>query len=136
MNTPIRIIFVDDEPALRSTWEKLIAAESDMTLAASLPSADALAEHVARTGAALVLMDVSLPGTDALTATAELARTHPECRVVMYSGRNDFDTVRRAYEAGAWGFVDKLEPVQSILQAIRRVCAGELAFPRAVLAPP
>ncbi len=129
MSEPIRVIFVDDEPALRASWEKVLAGEKDFALAACLSNADNLVEHVRRTGARIVLLDLTLPGTDPLRAAAEVARDMPDCRVLFYSARNGAETMRSAFEAGAWGFVDKFEPVGVILDAMRRIDRGETAFP-------
>jgi len=131
MDNPIRVIFIDDEPALRAIWERLLAAQPGMELAASLPNSGQLVDHAQRTGAAVAMMDLTIPGDDPLAAAAALSRDLPGCRVLIYSAHNDLDAMRRSYNAGAWGFVDKLDAVETILGAVRRVAQGELAFPPA-----
>lgn len=124
----IPVFFVDDEPRLRTLWEWIVADQEDMTLAGTLASADELIERVP-TGESIVLLDLSMPGRDPLEAAAEIRDSRPDCRVIIYSGYSDPETVRRAVESGAWGLVDKLTPPPQILDAIRRVAGGEAVFP-------
>lgn len=126
---PIRVMIVDDEPRLCSAWQRIISAEQDMTFVGALRSADTIIEAVAAHHPDVVLLDLILPGRDALEALAEVARTNPATRVVMYSGYNDEETVNKAIDNGGWGLVDKLSSPQSILDVIRRVFGGEMCFP-------
>jgi DNA-binding NarL/FixJ family response regulator len=128
MEEPIRLVFVDDEPRLRASWARIIRDEVDMTLVESLESADQLTSNLPREDS-VVILDLSMPGRNPLDTVAEIREAHPQCRVIIYSGYNDPDTVREALMSGAWGFVDKLTPPLKILDAIRRVARGEAVFP-------
>lgn len=130
MNAPISVIVVDDEPRLLAAWEKLLATQTDMVLLALLSSADGIEERLADVGDVVVLLDLSMPGRDSLATVAGLRAERPRARVVVYSGYSDEGRVRSAFAAGAWGFVDKLEPPARILEIIRGVSRGETAFPR------
>lgn len=125
----IRVMIVDDEPRLCSAWERIIGAEDDMTFVGSLRSADTLIEAIETLSPDVVLLDLMLPGRDAIEALAEVSRRHPSVRVVMYSGYNDAATVGMAIDNGGWGLVDKLTSPQNILDVIRRVSKGEMCFP-------
>jgi two-component system response regulator DesR len=133
MAAPIRVLFVDDEPRLRTCWGRLIGAQPDMSLVGCLSSADELLTRVPRDDS-IVLLDLSMPGRDPLDAAAELRDARPECRVIVYSGHNDPDTLREVLSAGAWGLVDKLTPPLEILDAIRRVAVGRTVFPAGFVA--
>lgn len=126
---PIRVMIVDDEPRLCSAWERIIDAEDDMTFVGSLRNADTLLEAIATFAPDVVLLDLMLPGRDAIEALAEVSQLHPSSRVVMYSGYNDAATVGMAIDNGGWGLVDKLSSPQNILDVIRRVHQGEMCFP-------
>lgn len=129
MDGRIGVLVVDDEYSLRALWEKLLDAQPDMRCAGTLAQADSLCDCVERAGARVVLLDLKLPGLDPLEAVRRLAAERPECRVVICSGYSDHDTIRSAFDAGAWGFVDKLNPPMETLGVIRRVAADEVVFP-------
>ncbi len=126
----IKVLFVDDEPRLRTVWERLIGMQDDMACAGTLACADDLPRRAAETGAHIALLDLTMPGRDPIEVAAEVAERCPDCRVVIYSGHNDPESMRRAHEAGAWGYVDKLDEPDEILAALRRIAAGEPVFPR------
>jgi DNA-binding NarL/FixJ family response regulator len=71
-----------------------------------------------------------MPGRSPTDAICELRRRFPDCRTVVYSGTCDDGTMKRAYDAGAWGFLDKLTAPGDVVKAIRRVASGESEFPR------
>jgi DNA-binding NarL/FixJ family response regulator len=130
MNSRIGVVVVDDEPALRRSWKQLLDAQPDLACVGTLASADRLADEVERSNARIVLLDVSLPGADPFEEMAELNRRALDCRVVVCTGYTDQSTLEAAIDAGAWGFVDKLSPPSEMLNVIRRVAQGEVAFPR------
>jgi DNA-binding NarL/FixJ family response regulator len=128
MGRNVRVVLVDDEPRLRAAWEKLINQQADMTVVESLPCADRLIERVPD-GDSVMLLDLSMPGSDPLAAVAELRIVRPACRAIIHSAYNDPDTARAAVNSGAWGFVDKLGSPDMVLAAVRRVADGEAVFP-------
>ena len=72
----------------------------------------------------VVLMDVDMPGTDGLSATASLLERLPATRVLIVTtfGRPGF--LRRAIQSGAHGFVVKDAPATELAESVRRVHAG------------
>jgi CheY-like chemotaxis protein len=128
----VRIIIVDDEPRFLAAWEMLIGSQTDMTVVGTFDCADQLIER-APDGSAVMLVDLSMPGRDPLTAVSELRSIRPELRAIIHSAYHDPDTAHAALECGAWGLVDKLASSNVVLDAIRRVAAGDVAFPPALL---
>src|SRR3712207_9491820 len=60
---------------------------------------------------ALMLLDVSMPGMDGLTALPQVLAVAPGTRVVLYSGFEEQGLVDKALELGAAGFVGQAAPV-------------------------
>lgn len=125
----IRLMIVDDEPALGSAWERFLQMQPDMECVGTLRRADALVAAISENRPDVVLLDVQLPGRDPFEALREVVSDHPEVRIIFYSGRNDDQTIGRALDGGAWGMVDKVMPPRDILEVIRRVSSGERCFP-------
>ncbi len=129
MRARTRVLFVDDELRLRKAWEQLLCGQEDLEFVGALGSADDLVTTAARTLADIVLLDLSMPGPNPFDAMTRLAAERPDCRVIVYSGYTDREVVQKAIDAGAWGFVDKIERPSDILAAVRRVALGEVVFP-------
>lgn len=135
MPQPIRILFVDDEIRLRKAWERLINAQPDMTLVGSLGAADDLDAAVDETSPDVVVIDLTMPGTDPIGAVRALAERKPDVKAVFYSGRGEPELMRDAFDAGAWGFIDKLTLPTDAIESLRRIAAGEVVFPGRPRAP-
>ncbi len=76
---------------------------------------------------ALMLLDVSMPGTDGLEALPRVLAVSPSTRVVMYSGFEEQGLADRAHELGAAAFVEKSVSTDSLVEQLTRVLVGEPA---------
>jgi DNA-binding NarL/FixJ family response regulator len=70
-------------------------------------------------------MDVTLPGTDGLTATRELTSRHPSAKILMLSAHAVHDYVSRAFAYGAIGYALKSQPAVAVIEAIKSVARGD-----------
>lgn len=122
LNTqPIRILLVDDHPAIREGLALLLATEGIDVCATASTSAEALV-HAEELHPDLALVDLSLGNEDGLLLVADLhARVVP---VLVYSMHEDARHVEGAFTAGALGYVSKRELYAVLVDAIREVMAG------------
>jgi DNA-binding NarL/FixJ family response regulator len=125
-----RILVVDDHPLYR---EGMVSA-----LRARLPELEVLGAGSAEDGLAvlerhpetdLVLIDLRLPGMDGFGALAAYAARFPTVSRVLISGQEGAEIVRRAFEAGASGFIPKSMAVDEVAEAIRGVLDGGVFAP-------
>ena len=72
----------------------------------------------------LVILDQAMPDLDGLSLLGVVGRLMTDAKVLVCSGSATEVTVRRALQLKVNGFVDKSEPVEKILLAIREVMAG------------
>ncbi len=125
----IRVALVDDQQLVRAGFAMLIGSQDDMEVVAEAGTGDEAIAVLARTEADVVLMDVRMPGTDGIAATAELAAT-TDAKIIILTTFDLDEYVVAAIKAGASGFLLKDAPPESLLAAVRRVADGD-----AVLAP-
>ncbi|MFI6738876.1 DNA-binding response regulator [Nonomuraea sp. NPDC050451] len=121
----IRILIAEDMRILRDTLVALLGLEDDLEVVAELAAGDRIVPTALRHRPDVAIIDIDLPGTDGLTAAAELHRLLPECRTLILTGLGRPGTLRRALAARVSGFVVKDAPSQELVDAIRRVAAGE-----------
>ncbi|MFI1753220.1 response regulator [Streptomyces sp. NPDC020571] len=123
----IRVLLADDQALLRATFRILIDSSEDMAVVAE--AADGR-DAVALTRAHrpdLVLMDIRMPGTDGLAATAAIC-ADPDLRNTRVLVLTTFETdeyVARALRIGASGFLGKDVTAEELLDGIRTVAAGD-----------
>ncbi|HYD98889.1 MAG TPA: response regulator transcription factor [Alphaproteobacteria bacterium] len=125
----IRVLLVDDNDLLTMAMQETVDLEDDMECVGCLDRADTLPETVAEKTPQVVLLDLQMPGRDSLTAMQEVVAAKPEVRFIVCSGYADGELVDRAVSLGAWGFVMKNGDIDAMLNAIRRVAAGEMSLP-------
>jgi DNA-binding NarL/FixJ family response regulator len=123
----IRVLLADDQALLRATFRILIDSCDDMEVVGEA-SDGAEAVDLTRTHHPdIVLMDIRMPGTDGLAATAaicaapELAAT----RVLILTTFETEDYVAQALRAGASGFLGKDVTADTLLAGLRTVASGE-----------
>lgn len=83
----------------------------------------------------LVLMDLGLPGMSGLDGIAWLHQAHPGVPVVALSSADDRDTVLKALDAGAMGFIPKSTSSAVLVGALRLVLAQGIYLPPSVFLP-
>jgi DNA-binding NarL/FixJ family response regulator len=73
----------------------------------------------------VILMDLRMPGTDGIAATAQLLERLPAVRVLVLTTYADQDAIVPALQAGARGYLTKDASAEEIEAAIRAVHAGQ-----------
>jgi DNA-binding NarL/FixJ family response regulator len=128
----IRILMVDDHPAVREGLALLVSLEGMEICAEADKRAEALA-RVTECHPDLAIVDLSLDGEDGLLVVADLkARGLP---ALGYSVHSDTEHVEGAFAAGALGYVTKSEFRGVLVEAIHEVSAGRrFVSPRAAVA--
>jgi DNA-binding NarL/FixJ family response regulator len=124
----IRLLIVDDHPAMRAGLTAVLRAEPGMVPLASA-SADDLEPAVHRTKPDVVLLDYHLPGADGLRLCRRLKRHAPAPAVLLYSAYADKSLVIGAVLAGADGLLNKSAPAPELFDALRSVARGERVLP-------
>ncbi|PWI14501.1 DNA-binding response regulator [Streptomyces sp. Act143] len=123
--TAIRLLLVDDDPLVRAGLSLMIGGADGIEIVGEAADGSDVEALVDRTRPDVVLMDIRMPAVDGLTATERL-RARPDApQVVLLTTFHADDQVLRALRAGAAGFVLKDTPPAEIVDAVRRVAAGD-----------
>ncbi|MFG2001121.1 DNA-binding response regulator [Spirillospora sp. NPDC048911] len=121
----IRVLIAEDMRILRDTLVALLDLEEDFEIVAALADGDGIVPAALRHRPDVAVLDIDLPGTDGLTAAARLHERLPECRTLILTGLGRPGTLRRALAAHVSGFLLKDAPSQELIDAVRRVAAGD-----------
>ncbi|MFI8947270.1 response regulator [Streptomyces sp. NPDC053750] len=130
--TAIRLLLVDDDPLVRAGLSFMLGGADDVEIVGEAADGDAVEALVDRTRPDVVLMDIRMPVVDGLTATERLRGRADAPQVVVLTTFHADEQVLRALRAGAAGFVLKDTPPAEILDAVRRVAAGDPVLSPAV----
>ncbi len=135
-DSAIRVLLVDDQELIRTGFRLVLLSEPGIAVVGEAgDGAGALGELVRLDGACdVVLMDVRMPGMNGIDATAAIVREHPGIRVLVLTTFDADDSVQRAIRAGASGFLLKDARPTELVDAIRRVAAGDAVMAPSVMA--
>ncbi len=125
----IRILLVDDHPALIAGLTTVLRAEPGLVPLGSAASDEELWPALNRTRPDVVVLDYHLPPADGLQLCRRIKRTMPPPKVLLYSAYADASLVIPAILAGADGVVNKGTPAGELYDAIRTVARGESVMP-------
>ena len=122
-----RVLVVDDHPLTREALVSLLLAHGFELAGAAADGAEAIT--LARdTQPDLVLLDLSMPGMDGLTALPRLREAAPGCEVVVLTASGTEENLLAAIRAGAAGYLLKTEPPERIAAFLEGVADGEAAL--------
>jgi DNA-binding NarL/FixJ family response regulator len=125
----IRMLLVDDHPALRTGLTAVLRSEPGLVPLGTAASEEELWPALTRTRPDVVLLDYHLPPADGLVLCRRIKRTMPPPKVLLYRAYADASLVIPAVLAGADGVVNKGAPAAELYDAIRTVARGERVMP-------
>ena len=120
----IRVVVADDQELVRQGFTRLLRDVDDIEVVGEAADGALAVTRVVETHPDVVLMDVRMPGMDGVEATARIVRDAPSVRVLMLTTFDLDESVHRALEAGASGFLLKDTPYDQLIHAIRAVSRG------------
>ena len=119
------IVIAEDHTILRDSLQSLLEMQEDLTvvgLAAhgleAVQCADAFQPDI-------ILMDISMPKMDGLSAIREIKQRHPEIKILTLTVHRDEEYILAAFKAGADGYCLKDAHFDEVLNAIRIVLSGK-----------
>src|SRR5262249_37649328 len=130
----MKILVVDDHFLIREAlrgFVKQLKSEATVLEAANGQQAMQLIEEHA--DIRLVLLELNLPDRDGFSVLGELREHHPRVSVVVLSARQDRDSVTKALDLGALGFIPKSGLREVMLSALDLVLAGGVYIPPEIL---
>jgi DNA-binding NarL/FixJ family response regulator len=124
---PWKILLVDDHPVVRECLELRFSREPDLVVCASVSSAAAALDSIARHQPHLAIVDITLPDSHGLELVKDLHTRDPGLRLLVFSMHDENLYGERVLRAGARGYVMKKDPPERVVDAVRNVLSGRLA---------
>jgi DNA-binding NarL/FixJ family response regulator len=120
----IRVLIADDHQVVRSGLEQLLATADDIELAGMAADGAEAIELAADLAPDIILMDLSMPGTDGIAATRAITTASPTIQVVVLTSFSDKQRILDALDAGAAGYVLKHAEPDELLDRQRSSSAS------------
>jgi DNA-binding NarL/FixJ family response regulator len=119
----IRVLIVDDHAIVRSGLAQLLETTDDLELVGAARDGEQAVTMAAELQPDVILMDLSMPGTDGIAATGQIVAANPSAHVLVLTSFSDKTRILDALQAGAEGYLLKHSEPEVILTGIRDVVA-------------
>lgn len=120
----MRVLIADDHPLFREGVARLIAEQTDMEVVGEASDGLEALVKARELQPDLILLDITMPGSDGLEATRLIKAELPETRIIILTQRDEGETLFEAIRSGAQGYLLKTLRSQQLLDGLRSVMAG------------
>jgi DNA-binding NarL/FixJ family response regulator len=120
------VVLIDDHPVVLDGLAYLLGETNDFCVVGETEEADAALELIERLQPAVVVLDLTLKGQEALPLLSTLSGRWPQLRILVLSMHDENLYAERLLSLGAHGYVMKQEQPTEFLRALRAVANGEV----------
>jgi NarL family two-component system response regulator LiaR len=135
MKDLLKVFVVDDHRMFTDALEVLLESEKDVVLVGRTATGEEALETLRDDCPDVLLMDVDLPGMDGIEATRRVKEMCPSTNVVVITAFQTRETIARAIEAGASGYIPKTRAADELVEVIKLAASGETIMPAEEIAP-
>jgi two-component system, NtrC family, nitrogen regulation response regulator NtrX len=132
------VLIVDDLPAMAEQYAYDLRRVGGYETVTAIGGAAGL-ELLGREAVDCVILDLEMPGTDGFEVLRAMRQRGLDTPVIVYTGTGNFDRCIQAVRLGAYGFIDKSEPMERVVHEVetaldRQRLTGEIASLRKYMA--
>jgi DNA-binding NarL/FixJ family response regulator len=113
----LRILIADDHPLMRSSLRRLVERQGWIVCAEASTGREAV-ELAGALQPDVAVLDVHMPELNGIDATIQLRKCAPDCEVLIFTGIEMREAVRRGLEAGARSYLLKTEAAEHLIAAL------------------
>ena len=129
----VRVVIVDDDALVRAALRLILESDSGVTVLGEGSDGRSGYDAARSLRPDVVLMDLHMPGTDGVWATAQITADCPDTKVLVLTAFDTDAMVAAALHAGATGFLLKDSAPEIIFRAVHAAADGQRAFSGSVL---
>ena len=127
---PKTVIVADDHPLFRTALREAVKPVLPGAQVLEADSFDALQNALKQSGAPdLILLDLNMPGVRGFSSLLFMRSEHPDVPVVVVSGYEEPELIRRVFDFGAKGFIPKTASLEVMSKAMRAALNGHIWAP-------
>jgi two-component system invasion response regulator UvrY len=120
----LRILVADDHPVVRQGIMRIIEDTQDMVVTGEAENGHDALKQIKEKEFDLILLDISMPGSDGLEVIREIKKSKPDIPVLILTIHPEKYYGLRMLQAGASGYLTKQNAPFELIEAIRKVAQG------------
>jgi len=126
----LQIIIADDHAVVRTGLQFIFDATPDMVLAAECRNGNELLERLKTHIFDVVILDITMPGTDAFEVLEQIKSSYPKLPVIVFTMNSDRSFALRMFKKGADAFINKESSPELLLQEQIELVMNHIADPK------
>jgi DNA-binding NarL/FixJ family response regulator len=119
-----RIVLADDHQIVRDGLKRILAATTELQVAAEAADGDELLKLVRAADYDIAVVDMSMPGLAGPALIKRLKSEKPKLKILVLSMHGEQQYAARVLKAGASGYLNKDSAAEQLVGAIRKIAAG------------
>lgn len=130
----IKVVLVDDHKIIRDGLKALLSNNNEIEVVGECSNGNELIEFLKHNEIRVVLMDINMPELNGIDTTTIITKEFPKVRVLALSMHKEDRFISKILKEGALGYVLKSTSGKELIEAIKKVAAGENYFSEEVVA--
>jgi two-component system invasion response regulator UvrY len=122
----IRVLLTDDHEVVRAGYTRLLESTSDIDVIAEASSGEEACTNYFECRPDVLIMDLNMPGMGGLEACRRIRARDPKANILVFSVHENEVMLERAFDAGIKGYISKRSASRVMIQAVRKVAAGDV----------
>jgi len=120
----ITVLLVDDHAVVREGYQRLLARDPRLQVVGGAANSAEALDLDRRLQPDVLVMDIALPGVSGIETARRIVARRSGAKVLMFSMYQDAIYAKRAFDAGALGYVSKSSAPDLLVDAVRSVAQG------------
>jgi DNA-binding NarL/FixJ family response regulator len=121
----IKVVITDDQKIILNGLQKILAEASDVQLMGAFTGGDDLLAFLSHTLPDVVMLDIYMPGKNGIELAGIISKSFPSVKILVLTNVDIIPQVKKMLQNGAVGYLLKDAAPEEIMDAIRKVAAGE-----------
>lgn len=132
MSDEIKLVVADDHPIVRKGLVQIITSAPEIKVLAEAGDGEIALKYIQEQKPDIALLDINLPGQTGFDVMLEIERKKLPVKVIFLTMHSEEELFNEAMDLGAQGYLLKDSAVTEIVEAIKRVAAGQIYISAAI----
>jgi len=124
----VRVLVADDHEAVLEGVRALLEREAGLEVCGVASNGRDAVTYATKMKPDVVVLDMTMPDLDGISAIRQIKRALPETEVVVYSAHSSEEAIEEAFDAGAKSYIGKAGTSRDLIDAIRSVAEHKPFF--------